>query len=276
MPLKPFNRLKTRSLADVESGNSGNLLGAGIFRVNGEGIIEDNDYGKFLLNPSSWEESKTANWTQNSIPGQSDPILQWVSSGPRTVSFDALVTADTSDLRSAMDSKPNKSNTAQNIVSKIASTFFNVTLPTPRKDANTAESDDIKGRLDISSYLNYYRSLLYPVYDNDRNPSRLRRSPSLVVLYIGRSIPQVPYGLPTVSKVGSNHDLWVVTNLRIRITKQLPNLAPLEASVSFQLMQYTIKSFSRGRFLTNSPKDNNKSSLVDTPNNSVTKYNRFS
>jgi len=49
-------------------------------------------------------------------------------------------------------------------------------------------------------------------------------------------------------RISSQDDIWVVTNLRIKITKQLPNMSPMEAIVSFELTQYNIKSFDRRRF----------------------------
>lgn len=246
MALKPLN--KNGTVADTDLSDRKNLASAGLFKIDGDGNIEDSDFGKFLLNPSSLEETKSANWIQNVIPGQSDPILQWMSSGPRIVNFTALVTGETSHFDSSSISAPQKKAPAQNVLSKLASSFFNVTLPTPRQDAAASEATSIEKKLDISGHLNYYRSLLYPLYDNANNPRKLRRSPPLVVLYAGNSISKTAHGLPGLAKVGSNHDLWVVTNLRIRITKQLPNLAPMEAEVSFTLMQYTIKSRSRDLF----------------------------
>ena len=45
-----------------------------------------------LLNPESLTETKAANWVQQNIPGQSDPLLQWISGSARTVTFTAKVT----------------------------------------------------------------------------------------------------------------------------------------------------------------------------------------
>jgi len=62
---------------------------------------------------------------------------------------------------------------------------------------------------------------------------------------MGKAVTKYPYG----QKITSQHDLWVITNLEIQITKFLPNLAPMEAVVTFQLTQYNIRSFDRKRFL---------------------------
>jgi len=254
VPLNQFNKLRGGNyLADTSSENTGELLRSGIFTIDERGNInKNNPCGVFLLNPSSWEESKSANWVPQNIPGQSDQILQWISSGPRQVNFDALVTADTSDFASDVKfGKPgadsNPINKALSVVGKIASSFFNVSVPAPR--ASLVTKDNKGDKLDISNYLNYYRSLLYPVYDDKLLPvpKRLRNSPPLCVLFAGNSLSNSPKG----DRVSRNSELWVVTNLRIRITKQLPNLSPMEAVVSFQLTQYTIRSFDRRRISDN-------------------------
>lgn len=230
------------SLANVTEDRKQELQVAAIFAVNKDGKIVKDTAGKFLLNPSTINESITSNWAQNQTPGNSDPVMQWTSGGPRVVSFQALVTADTSDFKSESNIKPGKEQDPLKKLSvftgAIASAFFKVAKPEPRMPV------DRYTNLDVSSYLNYYRSLLYPLYDNKENPKRLQGSPPLVVLYVGSSIPKYPYG----ETINSQQDLWVVTSLSIKITKQTPNLAPMEAIVDFQLTQYNIRSFDRRRF----------------------------
>lgn len=239
-----INQLKkTVVLANSYKENNGTLKSAAILPIDPDGRIRFKQPGVFLLNPTSISENKASNWAQQTVPGQSDPVLQWTSSGPRTLSFQALVTADTSDFVSGQKAKPgvdlNPLNRMDTVVGGIAAKFFKVAAPAER--TNTED----KTELDISAYLNYYRSLLYPIYDKTINPRRLTASPPLCVLLMGNSIAKFPYG----DKVTSEHDLWVVTNLEINITKFLPNLAPMEATVSFQLTQYNIRSFDRNRFL---------------------------
>lgn len=232
------------SLANAYSRNDGTLKAAALFTVGIAGEIEKTETGIFLLNPTAITEGKGANWAQQTVPGQSDPVMQWTSSGPRTLNFQALVTADTSDYVSGQKIKPGKSSSnplerLDTVIGGIASRFFKVAAPQARTDTPD------KTELDISSYLDYYRSLLYPVYDKQDNPRRLTGSPPLCVLYMGKAVTKFPYG----EKITSQHDLWVVTNLEINITKFLPNLAPMEAVVTFQLTQYNIRSFDRKRFL---------------------------
>jgi hypothetical protein len=68
----------------------------------------------------------------------------------------------------------------------------------------------------------------------------------LLTLWAGSTFTKNAYSVNDA--VRNSDDLWVLSNLTIKVTKQLPNLAPLEATVTFQLIQYTIKPFSTTRF----------------------------
>jgi hypothetical protein len=228
----------------------GPLLNAALLPVGAKNVIANIDEGYFLLNPSTWEDSKSSNWIQNIMPGQSDPVLQWQNGGARTVSFEALVTRDTSDQYQRVtntSSSTTKKNVLQQAVASIASSFYNVPTVAPR----TVNISPTFTSLDISNYLDYYRSLLYPMYDNASQPARLLKSPPLVTLWVGNSISYTPQGDPakTTIKIGTSDTVWAVTNIGIRITKQLANLAPMEAVVSFQLVQYTQIPIDNSRFL---------------------------
>lgn len=249
--IRPFSKRKD-DLADVTHLQQNTVSVSGLFTVNSDGSIEFNDLGKFLLNPDSIEESQAANWNTQSTPGQSGPVLQWMNNGARVVSFKALVTADTSDLvidglqEPTPKPKSNSGLLGKVFSGTIASAFAKVADPAPQR-VLTGVAPDLGSPLDISARLNYYRSLLYPLYDNKNNPKRLVQSPPLLVFYSGSSVSKHPYGRQ--GRVSDQHDMWVLTSLRIRISKQLPNLAPMEAEVDFQLTQYNIKSFDRRRFL---------------------------
>src|SRR6266478_4566853 len=118
------------SLANSSDTNN-DFKRAALFKIDKNGNILANKAGVFLLNPAAMEDSKSANWPAHSIPGQSDPIFQWVNSGARTVSFEALVTADNSDLTEDMVfSKPGEETdplkNAATVNSDIASSFFKI------------------------------------------------------------------------------------------------------------------------------------------------------
>jgi hypothetical protein len=237
----PISQGTKRPDANLENlANPGNehevgfLNRAALFKVDISGkILNKNLEGIFLLNPTAWEESKSAKWVAHEVPGQSDPVWQWVSSGPRTVTFEALVTADTSDKIAKAEEEQSKSSVKTSIeaVASIAMDFFKITIPPPRNESTALKNAEI---LDISDRLNYYRSLLYPEYTDPNNkgvPGRLKASPPLLVLFAGNSISNIPYS----DRITNKQDVWILTDLRIRTTKQLANLAPMEAVVTFTL-----------------------------------------
>ena len=249
MAIKQFSKGSLKAFGNVSAINTGELARAALFQVDTDGTILSDDYlGIFLLNPTALEDSKSANWVEQTVPGQSDPLLQWVSSGSRTVSFEALVTSDTAyfiadkNAKASQAASPTQPNsTFITKVADVASKFFKASIPPPRV-ANPFFSNTLN--LDISNNLNYYRSLLYPTYSGGSTPERLTSSPPLLVLMQGSSIARIAYG----TKITNIHDVWVLTDLKIRVTKQLPNLAPMEAAVQFTLKQYNIRSFDRNRF----------------------------
>lgn len=242
---KKGTTIETIADGDPNKLNRG-LAQAAILKVSESGLININDpAGYFLLNPNSIEEDKSSNWNLQNVPGQSDPILQWSSSGPRTINFEALVTRDSSYFGLKTYYKENSEQQTLNMVGDLAAGFFKITLPPSTRGEPAGYSG--YHNLDISEYLNYYRSLLYPEYGKDFNvrTKTITKSPPLVVLYMGRSINRETIG----PKINENSDVWVVTDLKIKITKQLINLAPMEATVQFSLVQYNIRSFDSRRFL---------------------------
>lgn len=226
---------------------AGQLQRAALFKVDMSGkILNKNSEGVFLLNPSELTETKSAKWVSHEVPGQSDPVWQWLSSGPRVVTFDALVTADTSDYKIAQGQEEQSMSEPKTIVEAVADyavALFNIKIPPKPNEQPYAKNEDI---LDISNRLNYYRSLLYPHYSdpNEKGGGRLQASPPLLAMFAGNSLSSIPYS----DRITSKQDVWILTDLKIRVTKQLPNLAPMEAVVSFTLAQYSIRSSDSNKF----------------------------
>lgn len=235
-------------LADSQKPNTA-LLSAGLFKVLPNNTIDlDNFFGFFLLNPSTYDEHKASNWIQHNIPGESDPILQWTSGGARTLTIEALVTKDHSgfDLVNPPSFAGGLIDSAINAVGNIASAFLGVTVPAigdllPIGDQGQGEE------LSIADHLNYYRSLMYPLTENDK--TTLAGSPPLVALFAGKTFSKNMSG----DEIALDTDLWVVTDLRIKITKQLPNLAPMEAQVGFTLIEYTRRTKDQSDFAQGEP-----------------------
>ena len=233
--------------------NLGKLSKAIVGKVTSDGSIEQSSLslGRLFLNPESIDDEKSSTWIANQIPGQSNPIFQWVSGGPRVVSFDALVTRDTSDFLGPVTSNPlgKLKDKAFNAIGAIASNFLGVTVTASTFDALVG-TDTSKSGLDLSiaDSLDYFRSLQYPRYEG----GRLATSPPIIVLYFGSALSST-IGDPGEEEIDDNTDLWVLLDLKIKITKQLPNLSPTEAVVSFRFNQYTTKSFGSNHFVADPP-----------------------
>lgn len=255
MPIGIAKGLKRSDSSFTNLANPGNthtvglLHRAALFKVDITGqILNKNSEGIFLLNPASYDENKSVKWVSHEVPGQSDPIFQWVSSGARTLTFDALVTGDTSDNLAKPEKEQKKAAPKSQVeaVASLALSFFKINIPPPRNASPTIKNSEI---LDISDRLDYYRSLTYPKYADPNSkgvPGRLQASPPLLVLLAGTSISRLPYS----KRITNKHDVWILTDLRIKVTKQLPNLAPMEAIVTFTLSQYNIRSSDSNKFYT--------------------------
>lgn len=241
MPL--IHPKRTNQIANTVANSNGDLHRAGLYPVDEKGNVRGGiSEGMFLLNPSTIEEHKIVNWNMQAVPGQSAPVPQFGSGGARTITFEALVTKDTSEDLEKILALETASLNVVSVVSSIASSLFNVQVPSPKISAFNPNSD----KLSIENYLNYYRSLCYPLYNNRDNPTELAASPPLLYLFVGRSITSKK--TTENGHVSANKDLWVLTDLRINITKQTPNLAPMEAKVGFTLVQFNSVSFDRRRF----------------------------
>jgi len=230
-------------IAGPSKGNEG-FSAAALFKVDTSGrIISEDTLAPFLLNPNNIEDNKNGNWVENNIPGQTDPILQWVSGGSRNLSFTALVTKDTTHYPSStFDWTSNNADTALTAVGAIASRLAGVNLP-PLADIKHAiikSGPAATGEeLSIASMLDYYRSLMYPAINEN---GQLEASPPLVVLALGKTLSNVSERNITKQISSTNTDIWVTKNVTIRVTKWLPNLTPMEAEVSFQFTQYVMIS----------------------------------
>jgi len=125
-----------------------------------------------------------------------------------------------------------------NAIGDVASSFFGVNLP-PLAGLLTSVELQNNSKLSIEYDLSFYRSLLLPNYED----GDLLNSPPLVVLYFAESLLDNSdiSGTPVPGDmISSTTPLWVLTNLKTKITKFLPNIKPMEAIVSFQFTQYLI------------------------------------
>lgn len=199
---------------------------------------------KLLLNPTSISEQKSANWVKQYIPGQSDPLLQWVNGTERVVSFTALVTKDIAETQTIRYANELEEPI---VVREIGAGTGNLELT--GSSIPTHEGEILNGLpkgqtsplqptgdassvlpLSIQNHLDYYRSLLMP-----RKSSRkgILKTPPLVTLRMGSLL-----GNERVMEDAK----WVMLAYSIEITKQTPDLRPIEAQVQFTFIEYVDRS----------------------------------
>lgn len=181
---------------------------------------------EFYLNPDTWQESKSAKWAKHSIPGLSDEVQQWISSGSRTITFKALVSNDIGDghIKSNSNALISSGNKV-NVFSKIAAQVFNIPGASNLSalEAGNQGNRNASLNLDISEKLAFYRSLTYPITSD--KTGRVDFAPNLIKLHVGTTF-------------GKRNQLFVVDKIDIEITKQTPDLKPMEAVVTFSLTEY--------------------------------------
>lgn len=200
-----------------------------------------------LLNPESVTETKAANWVQHNIPGQSDPLLQWISGSARTVTFTAKVTLDLvenftvdetgdSDVwsleiqpeLSSIESITDGYNSAilsglYNVSARIESPFIASALDTIQ---NNPLDKHTRWKQSIQPQLDFYRGLLVPRTGSRRNQVR---TPPLVRLYMGHILGAASYS--------ANQD-FILASYSFNITQTTPELLPTSADVTFTFIEY--------------------------------------
>lgn len=200
-----------------------------------------------LLNPESVTETKAANWIQHNIPGQSDPLLQWVSGSARTVTFMAKVTLDLvenftvsengdSDIWS-LEIQPELSrieDITDGYNSAILSNLYNVSArqQTPFQASaldsiqNNLTGNNTRWKQSIQPQLDFYRGLLVP---RTSSLSNQVRTPPLVRLYMGDVLGRASYS--------ANQD-FILASYNINIIQTTPELLPTVADVTFTFIEY--------------------------------------
>lgn len=206
------------------------------------GNINYQQLGTFLINPSTYSESKSANWATHQIPGMSDPHFQWTSSGARTITFEALVTNDIASgqneyiKNASINSSPGKTTIIKKI-GGIAKQIFNIPDVSDLSNANNQRVGETFD-LNINDKLNYYRSLLYPTVSGSSNS--ISAAPYKVRLLVGT----------VFGNRGFNSSKFIVNKIDITVTKMNSALMPIEARVTFTLTEVISSNISADSVLT--------------------------
>lgn len=195
----------------------------------------------FLLNPISIAESKSANWVKHHIPGQSDPILQWINGTEKTISMTAMVTKDIANNPSLTYTKNADIWTAiinpeLNEKYATALVFDGDILKTNQSlapDNGVVVNPDDTRRYwsrSISTQLEFYRSLVIPRTGSSAN---LTKTPPLVYLRAGTLLG---------TSVESFDMKFILATYSMNITEFSPELEPTKATVSFTFVEYVDRS----------------------------------
>lgn len=197
-----------------------------------------------LLNPESITETKAANWIQHNIPGQSDPLMQWINGSARTVTFTAKVTLDLAEnFTVEMGRDPDVwvleiepelsqiSDITDGYNSAILSKLYNVSarLESSEQD-NLSNRSYTRWEQSIQPQLDFYRGLLIP---RTGSLSNQVRTPPLVRLYMGNILGAASYS--------ANQD-FILASYSFNITQTTPELLPTSADVTFTFIEYNDKS----------------------------------
>lgn len=198
-----------------------------------------------LLNPESLTETKAANWIQHNIPGQSDPLLQWISGTSRTITFTAKVTLDMVENYTvsatgnsnvwSLEIEPELSvirEITDSYNAAILDQLYQVSARAYGSDQNNPTADKVgtRWKQSIQPQLDYYRSLLIPRTGSLKNQLR---TPPLVRLYMGTVLGAEPHS--------ANQD-FVLASYSFNILQTTPELQPTQADVTFTFIEYNDQS----------------------------------
>lgn len=192
-----------------------------------------------LLNTNSVTESKSANWVKHYIPGQSDPILQWISGTEKVIAFTALVTKDTASNPTVNDVdnadvwslvvSPELDEKYKNVDTVPANTLTNLTNAAFRQLTNSQKTKPYWSR-SIQPQLDFYRSLVVP---REGASSSFSKTPPLVYLRMGTILGD---------RAGVEQQQFILLNYNLTITEYSPELEPTKATISFTFVEYVPKS----------------------------------
>lgn len=198
-----------------------------------------------LLNPETISEQKSANWARQNIPGQSDPLLQWISGSERVVSFSLKLSLDTAHnpTVSGPDGANDLTIASVTVGDEVGGfEFAGTSIPVyegailasisnePIFESALQQSKPFSWSLSIQNYLDYYRSLLVPRKSSRRNKLK---APPLVQLKMGTLLGNINT---------TESAKWFVAGYSFNISRYTPDLRPIEADVSLTFIEYKDRS----------------------------------
>lgn len=196
-----------------------------------------NSTNTLILNTNSVSEAKSANWIKHYVPGQSDPLLQWINGSERTISFTAFVTKDIASNPTVNEIKNNEEWTLiispeleekyKNATTVPALTLQNSTNAAFKQLTNTTYPQWSRS---IQPQLDFYRSLVAP---REGTSSTFAKTPPLVRLRMGTILG---------NRADVEKQKFILLNYSMNITEYSPELEPTKATVTFTFVEYVSRS----------------------------------
>ncbi len=211
-----------------------------------------NSNNTLLLNTSSVSETKASNWVKHYVPGQSDPLLQWINGSERTISFTAFVTKDIAS-NPTVNEVANSDQWTLVISPELEARYKNAdTVPAlTLNNATNAAFKRLTNKVypqwsrSIQPQLDFYRSLVLP---REGISSTFSKTPPLVYLRMGTILG---------NRADIEKQKYILLNYSMNITEFSPELEPTKATVTFTFVEYVARS------KTSTPQQDTNSQLIN-------------
>ena len=125
-------------------------------------VINAAGFQAFQYFPETISDSKSPEWSRNSVPGGSHPILSFINGGERVISFPAVFTQD-------------ENPEVQSLFSQLLTGTFEVSL-------GSLFGGDRKDTVDIAAAIAWLREFTYPEYKNN-----ISKAPPFAIVYLPNS-----------------------------------------------------------------------------------------
>lgn len=164
--------------------------------------------------PETISDSKGVNWAPKDIPGASLPLYQWVSSGERSLSFQAVFTTDTDfSIETRGDTK------ARALATGMMLTGIN------------------NRNIDIRGAVQWLRRFKMPRYGQGANGAGLTTAPRKLQLSMPGTGIGVAHGAITGVHDGPDYITAIMTSCEVEWLQYFPSGFPRIASVSLGFAQ---------------------------------------
>ena len=241
------------------------------FKIIAVDEVTNSTVQELLINPNTITDQKSSNWAKYYVPGQTDPLLQWISGSERVVSFSIKVTKDTPSNRTITTANRNSDSYTLHLEEGVSGS-----LELDNRGGIPAfEGDILRGLQEVSSqtspgitldsvgnnianaFSNPFGSTAASTTQIDEAGDFVKYYPLSIQKYLDyyrslviprKSALSGKAKSPTLIKlelgdVLGNRSLvdkmrWILLDYNITVTKLSPELIPIDAQVNFTFIEY--------------------------------------